>query len=85
MPGCELAVDVSFSTLVPDPGARSCAGVNVGVTPLGTPLTESATAALNPPLTLTVRFTLPLAPATKETEFALAFNWKAGTTLPSLQ
>jgi hypothetical protein len=76
---------VSLSTLVPDPGAENWAGVRVDVTPVGNPLTESETAELNPPLTLTVRFRVPLAPAASGTEFTLALNWKAGTVLASLQ
>jgi hypothetical protein len=61
---------VILSTLAPDPGADSVAGVKVAETPLGNPVTENETAALNPPLTATFSVTLLFDPAVTETELA---------------
>jgi len=76
---------VNFTTLVPDPGAAKLAGVNAAVTPVGNPLTERETAALNPPLTVTVELRLAFAPAVAETVLAAALNWNVGTVEPSDQ
>lgn len=67
-------VAVSLRTLVPDPGDARLAGVNALVTPLGNPVTERATAALNPPLRPTVSVTLLLDPGITETEFVEDVN-----------
>ena len=52
----------SFSVLVPDPGLGRVVGVYVAVTPLGNPVIASATAALNPLLTVSVNVSLALEP-----------------------
>ena len=54
---------VSLSTELPDPGADKVAGVNAPETPLGNPVTEKDTAALNPPLTVTFTPVLLFDPA----------------------
>ena len=69
VPVLALPVAVSLRTLWPDPGATRVVGVKVAVIPLGNPVTEKATAALKPPLTVTVRVTLLFDPAVTETEF----------------
>ena len=61
---------MSLRTLLPDPGAARLVGVKAAVTPLGNPVTEKATAALNPPLTVTFSVTLLFDPAVTETELA---------------
>jgi hypothetical protein len=65
-----------LNTLLPDPGAESVTGVKVAVIPLGNPVTEKPTAALNPPLTVTVSvmlwFEITPAPAVTEIELAEA-------------
>ena len=76
---------MNFSTLVPDPGFAKLAGVNAAVTPAGNPLAERETAALNPPLTVTVELRLAVAPAVTETAFAAVLNWNAGTVEASDQ
>jgi hypothetical protein len=63
-------VAVNLITLLPNPGAGRVAGVKVAVTPLGSPVTEKAMAALNPPLTATFTLTLLLDPAVSERELA---------------
>lgn len=57
-------------TPLPDPGAEKADGVNTVDTPVGNPDTEKATAALKPPLTVTLKLTLLFPPATTEREFA---------------
>ena len=54
---------VNFTTLLPEPGAAMLDGVTVPVTPLGNPLNVNATAALNPPLTVTLVETLLFDPS----------------------
>ena len=61
-------VAVSLRVLAPDPGAGRVAGVKVAEIPLGSPVTEKATAALKPPLTATFRLRLPFDPAVTEIE-----------------
>ena len=50
------ALDATFSVsvLLPPPGEAMLVGTKVAVTPLGAPLTDSATAALNPSTTAVV-------------------------------
>lgn len=67
-----LPLAVSLRTLAPDPGADSVAGVKDAETPFGSPVTEKAMAALNPPLTATFRATSLFDPAVTEREFAEA-------------
>ena len=52
----------SRSVEVPPPGAGTEGGSNDAVVPLGTPLAESATSALNPPLVTVVMVTVSDAP-----------------------
>ena len=54
VPALALLAATILNTLLPDPGAESVTGVKVAVIPLGNPVTEKPTAALNPPLTVTV-------------------------------
>ena len=54
---------VILSTLEPEPGAGRVAGVNLAETPMGNPVTENATAALKPPVTVTFSAALLLEPA----------------------
>jgi len=61
-------VAVSLRVLAPDPGAGRVAGVKVAEIPLGSPVTEKATAALKAPLTATFRLRLPFDPAVTERE-----------------
>lgn len=70
-PAFAAVVAESLSTLLPDPGAPNVAGVNTALTPLGSPITESATAALKPPLTATLSVSLLFDPAVSEKEFAV--------------
>ena len=84
-PGLALLVAVSWRTLLPDPGAESVPGVNAAETPAGSPVTENATAALKPPLTVTSTLTLWFDPGVTEREFADIAGWKVGTILASLQ
>jgi hypothetical protein len=65
---------VSFRTLLPDPGEARLVGVKAAITPLGNPVTEKATAALNPPLTITLSVTLSFDPGASETELAENVN-----------
>jgi hypothetical protein len=58
------------------------AGEKPAVTPAGNPLAESATAALNPPLTLRDNAEVPLAPLDTVTDAGEALNWNAGTGGP---
>ena len=55
-------VVLTVSVLLPDPGALKLANDNFGVIPPGWPETDNATLELNPPLTLTLRPTVALAP-----------------------
>jgi hypothetical protein len=59
-------------TLVPDPGAARLAWVKVAETALGNPVTEKATGALKPPLTVTVRVMLLFDPSLTVRELAEA-------------
>jgi hypothetical protein len=70
-PALAAEVAVSLSTLLPEPGAGSVAGVNAAVTPAGNPLNEHATGALKPPLTATSRVSLLFDPAVTEREPAV--------------
>jgi hypothetical protein len=54
VPGTVWAAALSVNVLAPDPGAAMLAGAKLDVSPTGKPLVESATAELNPPLTVTL-------------------------------
>ena len=84
-PGLALLVAVSLRTLLPDPGAERVPGVSAAETPAGSPVTENATAALKPALTVTFTLMLWFDPAVTEREFADIASWKVGTMLESLQ
>jgi hypothetical protein len=62
-PARTLLAAVILSTLEPEPGAGRVAGVKLAETPLGSPVTENATIALKPPVTVTFSVTLLLEPA----------------------
>jgi hypothetical protein len=51
---------------LPEPGAAMEVGLNVAVAPVGRPLADSPTAALNPPETVVVTVDDPDAPCTTE-------------------
>ena len=84
-PDSTLELALSRSKLVPDPGAASVLGSKVAVIPLGSPLTEKATAELNPPLTATERTTLLLDPVVSEMALEEAATRKAGVAVTSFQ
>jgi hypothetical protein len=63
MPLAVLLPAANNSAVVPAPGAASVALSNEAVTPVGNPLTDSATGQLKPLLTLTVVFTVTFCPA----------------------
>jgi hypothetical protein len=63
-----LVVALSLRTLLPDPGAESLTGAKAAETPVGNPVTERATGALNPPLMLTSKCALLFDPAVIEME-----------------
>jgi hypothetical protein len=65
-----LLAAVILRTPLPDPGTEKADGVSTDETPFGNPDTERATAALKPPLTVTLKLTLLFPPATTEREFA---------------
>ena len=67
VPGAAVLAAVSVTVLVPLPGAAKLAGERLAVTPEGKPVTDSATAALNPLLKVDVTLVVPLAPAAKVT------------------
>lgn len=69
-----LAPAVSLNVEAPDPGARKVAGDKLAVRPAGSVAAESATAALNPPLTATLSVTVPLVPCVSDNEGALWLN-----------
>ena len=62
----------------PDPGAAIDAGLKAALTPVGRPVADSATAALNPLATAIVMVVVTLAPSRAETEAGLAVSEKAG-------
>jgi hypothetical protein len=64
-----LAAEI-FKTPLPEPRAEKVAGVNAAEMPVGNPVTEKTTAALKPPLTVTLKLTLLFAPALTERELA---------------
>jgi len=70
-------------TLLPDPGADSVAGVKAPETPLGNPVTEKATAALNVEFGVVVNVTVLDAPTTTLVEVAegTRVNVGAGATV----
>jgi hypothetical protein len=70
MPALAPLVAAIFRTLLPDPGADRAVGVKAPETPLGNPVMDKATAALNPPLTVTVTAMLWFDPAVTERELA---------------
>jgi hypothetical protein len=67
-----LVAALILRVLDPDPGADNVAGVKAAETPVGNPVTEKATAALKPPLTVTVRVTLLFDPSLTVRELAEA-------------
>jgi hypothetical protein len=63
MPALAALVAVSFRTLLPDPEADRLVEVKAPETPQSSPVTEKATAALKPLLTVTFRVTLSFDPS----------------------
>jgi len=53
---------VSVNVLDPDPGAGREEGEKLAVNPVGNPVAASVTALLNPPATLVVILSVPVAP-----------------------
>jgi hypothetical protein len=78
VPGAAEPVDEMARMALPLPGEGTSWGVNVPVTPAGSPLTERLTAALKPPLPAVVTFTLPWFPALMATDDGLAVMARAG-------
>lgn len=74
LPARAVLAAVSFSTLVPVPGAAMPAGVKLAVTPAGTPVVASVTGALKPPLLVALRLTVAEPPAMIESELAAPLN-----------
>jgi hypothetical protein len=70
MPALALLVAAILRMLLPDPGAGRLVGVKAPETPLGSPVMDKATAALNPPLTVTVTVMLWFDPVLTERELA---------------
>ena len=70
---------VSVKVLLPLPGAAMLCGLKLGVTPLGTPDTEIANAAVNPPTACVVRVTVAFPAGCSVTVLALAAKVKLGT------
>src|ERR1700710_1198943 len=65
----------------PEPGAAMDDGEKVAVAPAGTPLTDSATAELKPPLTPVVTVAVPLLPAATDREAGGTASGKWGPAL----
>jgi hypothetical protein len=76
-----LAVDalVRVKVLAPLPGAAMVCGLKLAVTPLGAPDTDTASAALNPPVAREVSVTVAFPPGRSDTVLALAVRVKPGT------
>jgi len=74
---------LSVSTLVPAPGAARLEGAKLAVTPVGKPLTENATGALNPlvPLTVTFAAALPACVMVSADTSVLMVNPGGGATV----
>jgi hypothetical protein len=65
-PSVAVLLALNLIATVPAPGAAMEAGVSVAVTPLGSPVTAMAAAALNPPALLVVTVSDALAPCKTE-------------------
>jgi hypothetical protein len=76
--GATLDATEIVKTLEPDPGADKLAGANAGVIPVGAPVTVSATAALNPPLTVADTGIDPLPPCAICAEAGVAATFRTG-------
>jgi len=76
---------VSVILLLPVPGEAMLVGENAAVTPFGNPLTETATAELNPFVTLVVKVSDVEPPGAMLTLEALSVNVKLGTTTERLR
>ena len=59
VPTAAVDATVSVNVDVPEPGAGMDAGLKLAVTPEGKPVTDKATAELNPPETAVVIFEVP--------------------------
>ena len=78
MPTAALGPTAKPRVELPVPGAAIDAGVNVGVTFAGRPLTESATELLNPNRAEVLIVTEPLLPCSTESELGEAEMLKLG-------
>ena len=85
VPALATLLALSFTVLEPDPGAPSVMGVKPAENPLGKPVTENATGAAKPPLTVTERFTVLLDPMVTDILLDEAAAWKAGVAVASFQ
>ena len=83
-PGTTDVVVESVSVLVPEPGALKLAGAKDAETPEGMPVIDSATAELNPPLTVTLTEAVACAPRVTLTADVLETLY-AGPELASVQ
>jgi len=80
VPAAALPLTASVRVADPEPGAGMLAGVKVAVTPEGTLLAASDTAALNPPAIVLVMVKFPGPPGAILTEAGLADREKPGVT-----
>jgi hypothetical protein len=78
VPTAAVAPTAKLRAELPFPGAAIEVGVNVGVTFAGVPLTDSATALLNPFSAEVLIVTEPLLPCATDTEFGEAEMLKLG-------
>ena len=76
---------LSLTMLEPEPGAARVIGVKPAENPLGRPVTENATGAVNPPLTVTERLTVLLDPMVTDIALDDATAWKVGVVVASFQ
>jgi hypothetical protein len=67
---------VSVNVEVPDPGAAIDTGLKLAVTPLGSPLADSATALLNPPARVDVMVLVVLLPGAAATDVGVTAREK---------
>jgi len=78
VPVVAVVVAENVSGELPLPGAAIDVGAKVAVTPAGRPDAESATAELNPPLTVVEMVELPEVPCTTERLVGEALTAKSG-------
>ena len=86
VPAMAFMPALKVSTELPDPGADNVPGLKLAVTPVGKPVTDRVTGALNPLLTVTLALNVAeLAAAKFKLAGALNKNDGGGGATPSLQ